>query len=160
MTRLADLLHPPRTIEPGATARDAARRMETFSVGSLVVVDDERPVGMLTDRDLALKILEEERDPGEVSVRELMSEDLVTLAPDASLRKAIEVMKEEGVRRLPVVDADGKLKGVVAADDVLEILARELGQLAAVVRAMPPVGVAQGVVDGDTGPGSKIYGKE
>ena len=50
--------------------------------------------------------------------------------------------------------------GVVAADDVLEILARELGQLAAVVRAMPPAGIAQGLENGGTGPGSKIYGKE
>ncbi len=129
-----ELVKEPRTIEPTANAMDAARRMERFGVGSLIVVEDRRPVGIVTDRDLALFVLEGELDPAACTVADCMNAELVVLPLDAGVDDAVLLLRRHGIRRLPIVDAKGELAGVVTADDMLQLLAHDLSDLAAVVR--------------------------
>jgi len=122
------------TVSPEETARAAAQRMEKEGIGCLVVVADQRPVGILTDRDLALRLLREKLDSGAVRVRELMRAPVVTVCADAALEVALRTLRTAAVRRLPVVDAEGKLIGIVAADDLLRLVTTELGDLAEALR--------------------------
>lgn len=127
-------LRRAQTIEPTATARAAAKRMEKEGIGSLVVVEGERPVGIVTDRDLALEILGERRDASLVQVGEIAATRPVTIAETASVPDAIDLLRRHGLRRLPVVDAEGNLAGIVTRDDLLRFLATEIGELAEVLR--------------------------
>ena len=117
---------------------DAARLMREQHVGTLVVVDEgggpgRVVVGMLTDRDIVTSIVAKDCDPDTVRVEDAMSADLVTAREEDSLIDVLSTMRRKGVRRLPVVDAAGALVGLLALDDVLEVIAQEL-QL--VVQAM------------------------
>lgn len=118
------------------TVADACRLMRDNHVGSLVVVDAERrslPIGILTDRDVAIGVVALSADPKTTLVEAAMRPGVAVVRESDSVRRAIEVMRDEGVRRLPVVDAGGRLVGVLAADDLLELLAGEISQLAVTV---------------------------
>lgn len=112
---------------------DAAKIMREFHVGSVVVVEDAgtctKPVGILTDRDLVVEILAAELDPGTVSVGDIMSYELTTAQEDDGLWDTMRRMRTKGVRRMPVVDGEGMLVGILSSDDLLELLADEFGQL-------------------------------
>ena len=122
----------PVSAAPDMHARHAAQEMGRLHIGCLPVVEDGRLVGMLTDRDLALRCLAGGLG-SEVRVGEIMSRDVVTLPATAGLAEAAELMRDHVFRRLPIVDADGRLVGLVAADDLLRTLAREIGQMAEIV---------------------------
>ncbi len=111
--------------------------MATESVGSIVITDDESPVGIVTDRDLAVRVLAEDHDPSDQVARNVMTEDVRTIDRDAGFYEATELMSERGIRRLPVCDGD-RLEGIVTADDLTELLADEQGQFADVIRAQRP----------------------
>ncbi|MFN9333384.1 MAG: CBS domain-containing protein [Planctomycetota bacterium] len=114
------------TARPEESAFAAAQRMATRSVGSLVVVDGRgRPVGKLTDRDLALRVIAACLDARTTEVRDVMTGHAESLGASASLADALAAMRAGGVRRLPVVDGDGTLAGVVSFDDVVACLARQ-----------------------------------
>ncbi|MEN8184392.1 MAG: CBS domain-containing protein [Myxococcota bacterium] len=117
------------TIPAEAPARDAADAMKARAVGSLVVLRDGGPVGIVTDRDLLERIVAEGLDAGATSTVEVMSQPLQTAAPSDPLDRVVELMSARGIRRVPVV-RDGKLLGIVALDDVLAELAEELRDLA------------------------------
>ncbi len=121
-----------------ASAAELARLMRREHVGDVVIVDDHtglrRPVGIVTDRDLVLLVLAEGRDAATVSAAELMSVDLLVAREGDGLWETLQRMKAKGVRRVPVVDESGVLVGILAADDVLELLAEELGDLVKVFR--------------------------
>jgi CBS domain-containing protein/uncharacterized protein (DUF2267 family) len=121
-------------LDPGASAYDAARAMEDNRIGCVVVQERGRLAGVVTDRDLALRVLAAERRPSETPLRDVMTAEPVTLHIEASEEEALELMRDERVRRLPIFD-DGRLAGVVTLDDL--ILSGEVGapRLAAVVRA-------------------------
>ncbi len=116
-----------------APVAEAAKLMRKFHVGSLVVVDVEgdrkRPVGILTDRDIVVEIVAEQLDPEEIVVGDVMSDQLVTVEEGEGLLEAIALMRESGVRRVPVVDARGRLVGLIASDDALEVIAGHLEDL-------------------------------
>ena len=116
---------------------NAAKLMRDRHVGSLVVVADrlsERvPVGMLTDRDLTIAVLAKELDPHTVTVGDVMSTDLFTVREGDSVNAALRVMRERGVRRVPVVTHSGALAGILTLDDLLDVVAEQLGD---VVRAI------------------------
>lgn len=119
------------TIRDHASAHAAARSMRHDAVGCLVVVaEDGRPVGIMTDRDLALRGVARSHAPAALDVRDLMTPHPVVTRPDASMDEVLALMKNHGVRRIPVV-RDGELVGIVALDDVLEELSRDLRELAA-----------------------------
>jgi CBS domain-containing protein len=113
---------------------DAAKRMRMLHVGTVVVTAErdgkQVPLGILTDRDIVLSVVSSDAEHLPfVNVGDAMSDDLVTAREDAGLADGLQLMKEYGVRRLPVVDRDGTLVGIVTADDVIRLLADELGQL-------------------------------
>jgi CBS domain-containing protein len=108
----------PRGVETSTAIVDAARLMKSEDVGSLPVVDGERLVGMVTDRDIVLRIVAEGKDAGSTTVGEIASTDLVTVDPQQSLDEALRLMAQHQVRRLPVVEEDGRLVGILAQADV------------------------------------------
>jgi len=111
----------PRSVTPDTPARDAARIMKDEDVGIVPVIDDasRRLVGVITDRDIALRIVAEGRD-GSVSVREVMSSSkLATCRPDEDVDRVMETMASEQLRRIPIVDERGSLVGIVAQADIV-----------------------------------------
>ena len=110
----------PTTIEPGTTAAEAARLMKSEDVGSLPIVESDRIVGVVTDRDLAIRILAEDKS-GDTVVGEIASKDVVTIDPQQSLEEAARLMAEHQIRRLPVAEEDGKLVGILAQADIAQI---------------------------------------
>ncbi len=109
----------PTTIEPSTTAAEAARIMKTEDVGSLPIMESDRLVGVVTDRDLAIRLLAEGKG-GETAVGEIASRDVVTVDPEQSLDEAARLMAEHQLRRLPVCEEDGKLVGILAQADIAE----------------------------------------
>jgi CBS domain-containing protein len=108
----------PRVAGRDLLVTEAAAIMRTEDVGSLPVVENDRLVGVLTDRDIVVRVVAEGRDAGATSVGEVISNDLVTVTPEQSLDEALALMARHQVRRLPVVEEDGRLVGVVAQADV------------------------------------------
>ena len=108
----------PSTIEPGNSVVDAARIMKQEDAGVVPVTENGRLTGMVTDRDIAIRVVAEGKDPQSTPVREVASTDLVTVDPQQDLDEALRLMAQHQVRRLPVVEEDGRLVGVVAQADV------------------------------------------
>jgi CBS domain-containing protein len=109
--------------------------MHDSHVGSVVVIDDKkRPIGIVTDRDLALYVLTNELDPESTTVGDCMSSPPVTLDRSAGLSDASALMRRHGVRRLPIVDEQGRLVGIITGDDLVLLLGRELNELAGAVQ--------------------------
>ena len=109
----------PTTIESSTTAQEAARLMKSEDVGSLPIVEGDRLIGTVTDRDLAIRLLAEGKS-GDTTVGEIASRDLVTIDPQQSLEEAARLMAEHQLRRLPVCEEDGKLVGILAQADVAQ----------------------------------------
>jgi CBS domain-containing protein len=119
----------PTTCEPQASVVDAAKVMAQEDVGSIPIVESNRLVGVVTDRDIVIRVVAEGRDPQSVTVGDVASRDLVTVSPDDDLDRALQLMAENQVRRLPIVEGD-KLVGIVAQRDVaLQGADRETGQV-------------------------------
>ncbi len=120
------------------SAGNLATVMREENVGSVVIVDDDRPVGIVTDRDLVLEVLEPRAEPEDVSAGDIMTSAMATVYEDDGIFAAIETMLEHSVRRMPVVDTDGAMSGIVTLDDFVVMLADELDNLADVVEAESP----------------------
>ncbi len=120
---------PVETLPPTASCAEAARLMRDQNIGSVVVVQNGAPVGVVTDRDLALRIVADEHDPAELSLEQVMSHDTIFLSQNRELQDVVETMRDLGVRRLPIVDDEGRLSGIVSMDDVLALLAQDIGAL-------------------------------
>jgi len=109
----------PTAITPDTTAQEAARLLKNEDVGSLPIVEAGRLIGVVTDRDLALRVIAEGREL-DTPVNEFASKDLATIDPQQSLEEAARLMAEHQVRRLPVVEEDGRLVGMLAQADVAQ----------------------------------------
>ena len=107
----------PRSIGAGASVVEAAQLMREAHVGSLPITDDEKLVGMITDRDITTRVVAEAADPKMTSVGDVYSQDLVSVEPDQDLEEALRPMARHQVRRLPVVE-NGRLVGIVAQADI------------------------------------------
>jgi CBS domain-containing protein len=120
----------PCAIDADKPVAYAAKMMKDENVGLAPIVEGERLIGMLTDRDIVTQVVAESRDPQSVTVREVASTNLVTVDPQQSLDEALRLMASNQVRRLPVVEEDGRLVGVVAQADVArEAKEKETGEL-------------------------------
>jgi len=106
------------TCAPTASLAEAAQQMRDSNVGSLVVTDSGAITGIITDRDITVRAVSDDRDSATTPVREIMTSDPVTVEVDASIAKLIEAMEEACARRIPTTD-DGSLEGIIAADDLL-----------------------------------------
>lgn len=117
------------TVPPDATIRKTAFIMRDRGVGAVVVVDVHRkPVGIVTDRDVALALAVDERDP-DTPVGEIIPGELITIGESEGIFNATQYIFGYQVRRLPIVNSEGELVGIVTMDDLLALLARELGNL-------------------------------
>ncbi|MGD8478210.1 MAG: CBS domain-containing protein [Burkholderiales bacterium] len=119
------------------TVTEAARLMRKNHVGCLVVSDDQNgkrvPVGIVTDRDITIAVVAPELDADTILVGDIMSADLLSVQEDAGIAETVELMRVRGIRRLPVTDANGALVGLIAADDILGLLAEEIAGLAGMI---------------------------
>jgi CBS domain-containing protein len=128
------------TVHAADELLDAARLMRERHVGYLVVVEPatsertQRPVGVITDRDLVVGVLAREADPRALRVRDVMTPNPVTVRMRDSVDFAVQEMRRIGVRRLPIIGEIDELVGVISIDDVLEALAGQLGNIAGSIR--------------------------
>lgn len=124
---------------PDTSLTELTQVMAEENVGSVVVLEDESPVGIVTDRDVALEAVAEGEDPSSVTAADVMSEDLVTVDADTGIFDVLRTMEAENVRRIPATDGDGNLAGIVTFDDFVVLLGREMKLLSDVVEAeIPP----------------------
>ncbi|MCW3134599.1 MAG: CBS domain-containing protein [Methanophagales archaeon] len=92
--------------------------MEVSGIGSVVITKEGKPIGIITDRDIATKVIMKNRRPSEIRAKEIMSSPLTTIEPDASIEKACELLAEKSIRRLPVIE-DDKLVGIISVRNIL-----------------------------------------
>lgn len=119
------------------SALHAARLMRQHHVGDVIVVEDvetgQSPIGIVTDRDIVVEVLGKELDPGRVTLRQIMRAPAVMAGVSEDVAAAVERMKAHGVRRIPVVDDDSRLIGILCLDDLLKRLAIDAANLADIV---------------------------
>lgn len=126
------------TVTPGTPVTEAVRLMRVYGVGDVVVVEDGKPVGILTDRDIVVRAIPTGRSVHAVAVREVMSSPVITVTRNTEVSEGIALMGRHGIRRLPIVDQDGRLTSILTLDDILllqlddvrdlrDIIQRQLG---------------------------------
>jgi CBS domain-containing protein len=123
------------TVSPKQTVRDVALKMRDHHVGAVVVVEEDRPIGIVTDRDIVLRVVVDGRDPGTTAVGDVMSRGVKAVRADEKIDDAISSIRAAGVRRLPIVDANGRAVGMVTLDDLVVLVAGELSAAAGAVQA-------------------------
>jgi CBS domain-containing protein len=119
--RISEIMtRDPELIDPTASIRDAAQRMKSEDIGALPVGENDRLVGMVTDRDIALRAVADGRDPSSTTVRDVMSEKIYYCFEDDDVESAARCMAENQVRRLPILNRDKRLTGIVALADIAQ----------------------------------------
>lgn len=124
-------------MDGGESLREAVRLMRENHVGDVVITENRAgktlPVGILTDRDILIEVVAKDVPLDSLGVSDVMSSGLLTVTESETEAEALTVMRHKGVRRAPVVDAGGALVGIVSIDDVIEVLAEQLGNIAALI---------------------------
>jgi CBS domain-containing protein len=124
-------------VEEESSVTEAAKIMREYHVGDVVIVKvkygKQMPVGIFTDRDITLEIVARGADAESIRVGDAMSFDLTTVNEDDDLMHVIEVMRSHGIRRVPVVDADEALVGILTVDDIVDLLSEVMVNLAHLV---------------------------
>jgi CBS domain-containing protein len=140
-TKVRDVMTTrPRSVTPDTPLSQVAELMEAEDVGVVPVVEGDRLVGMVTDRDIVVRAVAKGKDPRGMPVAEVSSRELVTVEPDRNLSDALQLMARHQVRRLPVIDEDERLVGVVSQADVaLEAKEKTTGELVEEI-SKPPEG--------------------
>lgn len=116
---VADVMTPQVvTEEEEAPVTKISMAMAVSGIGSVVITKGGKPVGIITDRDIAIKVIMKDRKASEITAKEIMSSPLFTIEPDASIEKACELLAEKGIRRLPVIEND-KLVGIISVRNIL-----------------------------------------
>ncbi len=134
---IRDVMTPnPCAISPGASVMDAAQIMRGSDIGDVVVLEDDRLFGILTDRDIVVRALAEGADLHTTPVAAICSRDLTTIEPTAGVGQAVRLMREKAIRRLPVVDENGFVLGIVSIGDVA--VKRDRHTALADISAAPP----------------------
>ena len=122
-------------VTPETDAGEASRLMREYHVGDLVVVELRGgmniPLGIVTDRDLVVEVLAQGVDPASVSVKDLMVQPVETVDETAAILDTLQLMRDKGLRRLPVTNSSGGLEGILTLDDVIDLLAEELSEVVA-----------------------------
>jgi CBS domain-containing protein len=123
--------------EKTLSVREAAQLMRSRHVGDVVVVEQRNgsrhPVGIVTDRDIVVEVVAAGVNPDALTVADITGPDLATVSESEGVYEALHTMRSKGVRRIPVVDRDGGLVGIVTLDDLLSLLAEEMTELAKLV---------------------------
>ena len=127
-------------VEPNANAKDCAKAMAKKGVSCAVITERGSAIGIVTERDLVSKVLAESIDAKKVLVRDIMSTPLITVAPEAPLTEAAELMARYRIRRLVVVGGDGNFEGLITTGDIARTLAEKQGYREATLNAMARYG--------------------
>ena len=131
-----DVMTPlPRVLDDSASVMDAAEIMRDSDIGDVVVLEDRQLYGILTDRDIVVRVLAEGSDPATVRVGQVCSRELTTIPPTASVGDAVRLIREKAIRRLPVVE-EGEVVGIVSMGDIA--VARDRKSALGDVSAAPP----------------------
>ena len=125
------------TADPETPVTELATIMYEENVGSVMITTDETPVGIVTDRDLTIRVLGEQIAPTEQTAEDVMTTDLYTAEPGDGFYEAANLMADHGIRRLPICEGD-RLVGIITADDITELLADEQQHLGDTIRAQRP----------------------
>ena len=124
-------------IHAQASVPEAARLMREYHVGDLVVIKEKTgkrvPVGIVTDRDIVLEVIAEGVDMDDVSMGDIMSDKLVTARESDGLLETIKLMRAKGIRRLPVVNDDNELVGILSVDDLIDLFSEQIVDLARLI---------------------------
>ncbi len=128
------------TVRPDATVSEVTRIMEEKNLGSVIVTGEGDRFGIVTDRDIALRVVNRSLDPVRTPIEDVMTQDLVlTLREDMGLFEALEQIRKSAVRRFPVVDVEGRLVGIITLDDIIRLLGKEIAGVASVIENEGPV---------------------
>lgn len=122
-------------VGPDATVKDIALKMRDLDIGSLPVGENDRLVGMVTDRDIALRCCADGGDPATLTAREVMTEGITWCFDDQEIQEAVHLMESNHIRRLPVLNRDKRMIGFLSADDLAAKASRALGGAAIVAAA-------------------------
>jgi CBS domain-containing protein len=134
---IRDVMTPnPCAVSSSASVMDAAQIMQENDIGDVIVLEDDRLFGILTDRDIVVRALAEGADLHTTPVAEICSRDLTTIEPTAGVGQAVRLMREKAIRRLPVVDENGFVLGIVSIGDVA--VKRDRHTALADISAAPP----------------------
>jgi CBS domain-containing protein len=125
----------PQTVSSDATLEEAAREMQSDDIGAVLVTDNGDVAGILTDRDIVVRAVAEGRDPSSTKVADVATRDVKTLTPDSSIDDAIKLVREQNVRRIPVVE-DGRPAGIVSIGDLA--IERDTDSALADISSEPP----------------------
>jgi len=125
------------TVQPDTPVPTVTAQMETEDVGAVVVVDDNEPQSVVTDREVALA-LEDTPDLADKTAEDLMSDEMVTGEQQMSVYEALQQLSEENIRRLPIVDENGDLTGIVTLDDIIVLIGEEMQDAADIIQTQSP----------------------
>lgn len=121
------------------TVQTAAGRMHARKVGTLVVVNErQEPIGIVTDRDLAVRVVAAGRDPATTTIDKVMTRDPETVRENTPVEDALRIMRNGSFRRVPVVDYDDRLVGLLSLDDILQLLAHDFARIGDLVERESP----------------------
>jgi len=130
--------HEVVTANRDTPVSELSSMMMKEKVGSVVITSDRKPVGIVTDRDIATRAFEGKGNPRDKKAEDVMSESVCIAEENMGLSEALEMMEEEGVRRLPICDSNGKLSGIVTFDDLTELISDEEESMARIIRSQRP----------------------
>ncbi|HSG31838.1 MAG TPA: CBS domain-containing protein [Thermodesulfobacteriota bacterium] len=122
-------------VEMGTSIEQVGNLMEEKNIGCVVVIDSGKPCGLVTDRDILIRVINRGLSPAETYVDDVMSELVMTLDEDMGLHEALEKVKGMSVRRFPVTDKSGNLKGIVTLDDIIYLLGKEMYDVASIIKS-------------------------
>jgi CBS domain-containing protein len=126
------------SVKPDATVQFVAGLMKEKNIGCVVVTENHRPVGIVTDRDIALRSTSLCDQPEMALIESIMTRDPTIIRKDTGIFDAIQEMKTTGVRRMPIVDSGGRLVGLLTVDDLIRLLAREMADIARIIGKESP----------------------
>jgi CBS domain-containing protein len=126
----------PVKLQSSAPVTEAARQMRSADVGAIIVEENSKPCGIVTDRDIAIRVVAQGLDPQNTPVSQICSKDLTTLKPDDDIDRAVQMMRQKAIRRVLVVDAQDKALGIVSLGDLA--LERDSQSVLGQISAAPP----------------------
>ncbi|MEM3833634.1 MAG: CBS domain-containing protein [Thermoprotei archaeon] len=128
----------PIIVDPTTPIKQVAEIMAKKNIGALIIVEDEKPIGVVTERDIVTRVIAKGLDPEKTIVREIMSQPLITVTPDTDLSEAMRMMSKLKIRRLVVIN-DGKLVGMVTETDILSVAPELIDLLYETSRTIAPI---------------------
>ena len=126
----------PVKLQSSAPVAEAARQMRSADVGAIIVEENSKPCGIVTDRDIAVRVVAQGLDPQKTPVSQICSKDLTTLRPEDDIDRAVQMMRDKAIRRLLVVDAQNKALGIISLGDLA--LERDSQSVLGQISAAPP----------------------